>query len=57
MPVFYTTRNSFKNNDREIIQIIYAFETGKVNEADSMLSFSKLCWLKKNGSQILPDYK
>ena len=54
---FYTTRNSFKNNDREIIQIIYAFETGKVNEADSMLSFSKRCWLKKNDSQILPGYK
>lgn len=54
---FYTTRNSFKNNDREIIQIIYAFETGKVNEANSMLSFSKLCWLKKNDSQILPGYK
>lgn len=54
---FYTTRNSFKNNDREVIQITYVFETGKVNESDSMLSFSKQCWLKKDDSNIFPDYK
>lgn len=54
---FYTTRNSFKNNDREVIQITYAFATGKVNESDSMLSFSKQCWLKKDDSNIFPDYK
>lgn len=49
--------NSFKNNDREVIQITYVFETGKVNESDSMLSFSKQCWLKKDDSNIFPDYK
>lgn len=54
---FYTTRNFFTRNDREVIQVLYAFETGNLDEFNSVYNPSKSSWMKITDRNIFPAYK
>lgn len=54
---FYTTRNFFTRNDKEVIQVLYAFETGNLDEFNSVYNPSKSSWMKITERNIFPAYK
>lgn len=54
---FYTTRNFFTRNDREVIQVLYVFETGNLNEFNSVYNPSKSSCMKITDRNIFPAYK
>ena len=54
---FYTTRNFFTRNDREVIQVLYDFETGNLDEFNSVYNPSKHSWIKTISRNCLPAYK
>ena len=54
---FHTTRNHFTKNDREVIQVLYAFEAGDLNDSDSIYNPSKKSWIKVMDKKVFPSYK
>lgn len=54
---FYTTRNFFTRNDREVIQVLYVFETGNLNEFNSVYNPSKSSCMKITDHNIFLAYK
>lgn len=54
---FYTTRNFFTRNDREVIQVLYVFETGNLNEFNSVYNPSKSSCMKITDRNIFLAYK
>jgi len=54
---FYTTRNFFIKNDREVIQILYAFETANLDEFNSVYNPSKSSCMKITDRNIFLAYK
>lgn len=54
---FYSTRNSFFKNDREIIQAIYGFETRDELSSGAVITPSKQTWFKITDRNVFPAYK
>ncbi len=54
---FYSTRNSFFKNDKEVIQTIYGFETRDEVASKSVITPSKQTWFKITGRNVFSAYK